>query len=251
MNRDFQLALLAGRRDFEAGRFHAAHEAWEAGWRRAQGDERLVLQALVLWAAALHHHQHGRELGAHRLLLRALERLAQARDELPGLDVDALREALVESLEATRAPFRPDARPRWFLEGHDGAEPDAVQLEHPTSCPYCGEPVLVALAPEDANGADYVEDCPVCCRPWQVNVVQEAGVVHVALGRDDAQGQPARIRFRAPWRAVGTIAQCVSREPRSSSPSSWSLFRLSPRPRPRPTPRSRSSTAPARPSRRR
>jgi hypothetical protein len=26
MNRDFHLALLAGRRDFEAGRFHAAHE---------------------------------------------------------------------------------------------------------------------------------------------------------------------------------------------------------------------------------
>jgi predicted metal-dependent hydrolase len=188
MNRDFHHALLAGRRDFEAGRYHAAHEAWEAGWRRAHGDERLVLQALVLWAAALHHHQHGRELGAHRLLLRAMERLAVATDQLPGFDVDALREALVESLEATRAPFRADARPKWFTEVPESDDGPGVQLDHPTSCPYCGEPVMVAVAPEDAQGADYVEDCPVCCRPWQVRVAADAGAVQVSLGRDDAQG---------------------------------------------------------------
>lgn len=188
MNREFHQALLAGRRDFEAGRYHAAHEAWEARWRHAQGDERLVLQALVLWAAALHHHQHGRELGAHRLLLRALERLAETTDAFGELDVDALREALVTSLEATREPFRADARPRWFEDGHAPAEDEAgLELEHQASCPYCGEPVLVAVAPEDAQGADYVEDCPVCCRPWQVQVRCDEGV-RVDLGRDDAQG---------------------------------------------------------------
>jgi len=37
-------------------------------------------------------------------------------------------------------------------------------------CPYCGEPNEVAL---DAGGGAtqvYVEDCQVCCRPWQVTV---------------------------------------------------------------------------------
>jgi hypothetical protein len=31
-------------------------------------------------------------------------------------------------------------------------------------CPYCGEPVEALL---DLSGGDqqYVEDCPVCCRP--------------------------------------------------------------------------------------
>jgi transposase-like protein len=35
-------------------------------------------------------------------------------------------------------------------------------------CPYCGE--FVELEIDDGGGAhqEYVEDCPVCCRPWQV-----------------------------------------------------------------------------------
>lgn len=47
--------------------------------------------------------------------------------------------------------------------------------EEPTSgveveCPYCGETVEITL--DAAGGAvqDYVEDCEVCCRPWQVHV---------------------------------------------------------------------------------
>jgi len=37
-----------------------------------------------------------------------------------------------------------------------------------TSCPYCGEPVELLV--DDGGGARqvYVEDCPVCCRPWHV-----------------------------------------------------------------------------------
>ncbi|HEX6789950.1 MAG TPA: CPXCG motif-containing cysteine-rich protein [Candidatus Krumholzibacteria bacterium] len=39
-------------------------------------------------------------------------------------------------------------------------------------CPYCGE--LVELAIDEGGGSrqSYVEDCPVCCRPWQVIVAQ-------------------------------------------------------------------------------
>ena len=41
---------------------------------------------------------------------------------------------------------------------------DYVSLQ----CPYCGE--VVELQIDDDGGArqEYVEDCPVCCRPWQV-----------------------------------------------------------------------------------
>lgn len=42
------------------------------------------------------------------------------------------------------------------------------------TCPYCGELVEVDV---DVSGGDrqaYVEDCPVCCRPWQVDVYTDA-----------------------------------------------------------------------------
>jgi len=37
-------------------------------------------------------------------------------------------------------------------------------------CPYCGEPAEIALDPAGGEEQEYVEDCPVCCRPWRVNV---------------------------------------------------------------------------------
>ena len=55
------------------------------------------------------------------------------------------------------------------------------------TCPYCAETVEVDV---DASGGDrqsYVEDCPVCCRPWQVTVHFAAdGTVGVACDTDDA-----------------------------------------------------------------
>jgi endogenous inhibitor of DNA gyrase (YacG/DUF329 family) len=36
------------------------------------------------------------------------------------------------------------------------------------NCPYCGEPVELAIDEGGGSPQSYVEDCPVCCRPWQV-----------------------------------------------------------------------------------
>lgn len=37
-------------------------------------------------------------------------------------------------------------------------------------CPWCGEPVEIALDPGSGALQEYVEDCPVCCNPWVVLV---------------------------------------------------------------------------------
>jgi len=37
-------------------------------------------------------------------------------------------------------------------------------------CPYCGEPNEIALDPGSGAHQVYVEDCQVCCQPWQVIV---------------------------------------------------------------------------------
>jgi len=57
---------------------------------------------------------------------------------------------------------------------------DALQL-----CPYCGEEVEVQVDSVGPGSETYVEDCPVCCRPWTVHVSRDGEDVFVSLGRDD------------------------------------------------------------------
>jgi len=53
-------------------------------------------------------------------------------------------------------------------------------------CPYCGEWVTIFVDPGGGHTQTYVEDCPVCCRPWTVHAVEEEpGGFAVALARDD------------------------------------------------------------------
>jgi hypothetical protein len=40
-------------------------------------------------------------------------------------------------------------------------------------CPYCGQMIELYIDTGGGTHQDYVEDCPVCCRPWQVNVQTE------------------------------------------------------------------------------
>ena len=42
---------------------------------------------------------------------------------------------------------------------------DSVSLR----CPFCGER-FEALVDASEGGADYVEDCPVCCRPINMHL---------------------------------------------------------------------------------
>lgn len=52
------------------------------------------------------------------------------------------------------------------------------------TCPYCGETVELAVD-ASAGSADYVEDCPVCCRPMQVRVEVEGESLDVRVKTGD------------------------------------------------------------------
>jgi hypothetical protein len=52
-----------------------------------------------------------------------------------------------------------------FPLGDGTADLDAL-----VDCPYCGASVEIALDPGSGSTQDYVEDCEVCCQPWQVAV---------------------------------------------------------------------------------
>jgi len=75
---------------------------------------------------------------------------------------------------AHRPPDPPDDD---FPLGDGTADNEAT-----VTCPYCGETVTIAIDPGSGDEQDYVEDCPVCCQPWQVSVVYDAaGMAQVSL----------------------------------------------------------------------
>lgn len=45
-----------------------------------------------------------------------------------------------------------------------------ADLEAVVECPYCGESIEITLDPGSGSEQEYVEDCEVCCQPWQVSV---------------------------------------------------------------------------------
>lgn len=52
-------------------------------------------------------------------------------------------------------------------------------------CPYCGESCEIIVDPGGGEHQHYVEDCPVCCRPWQVRVEWFDGEVMIQLEAED------------------------------------------------------------------
>jgi Cysteine-rich CPXCG len=60
---------------------------------------------------------------------------------------------------------------------------DESQSEFAVTCPYCGEQVEIFLEP-DLMGT-LVQDCEVCCQPWEVWVGYEDGRRLVEVRRGD------------------------------------------------------------------
>jgi hypothetical protein len=40
----------------------------------------------------------------------------------------------------------------------------------PVLCPYCGQPSELSVDDDGWSRQSYVQDCPVCCQPWQVEL---------------------------------------------------------------------------------
>jgi hypothetical protein len=62
-------------------------------------------------------------------------------------------------------------------DGHDEVDERDAELETEVevTCPYCGEVVAISLDAGGGETQEYVEDCQVCCRPWQVYVSYGSG----------------------------------------------------------------------------
>jgi len=97
-------------------------------------------------------------------LARRLRRLLKRR----GLRLtDAVKQSLRDFI-ATVSEENPDVVDPEAITGDDEAAPVSERaLQHPITCPHCGETIDIAI---DLSGADQddVQDCTVCCSPIHV-----------------------------------------------------------------------------------
>ena len=102
---------LAGIDLYNAGEFHAAHDAWEERWRDDCGPrEKLFLQALIQSAVIFHHIEIGRRGAARRMYGMAREKFTRLGEErFMSLNVREYVEGLALAL-------------RWLEESEDPRE---------------------------------------------------------------------------------------------------------------------------------
>ncbi len=76
---------------FNAERYWECHEVLEGVWKTKQGDEKRLLQGVILVCAAFVHHQRNEGKVAMGVLLRSQPLLQSSRAEVAGIDLPRLR----------------------------------------------------------------------------------------------------------------------------------------------------------------
>lgn len=112
---------LAGIDLYNAGEFHAAHDAWEARWVDEAGPrEKLFLQAMIQSAVAFHHLEIGRKGAARRMYVMAKEKFAR------------LATPCFMSLDLADYQAQLDRALAWLVSGPDPRELTQPDMEFPS-----------------------------------------------------------------------------------------------------------------------
>lgn len=141
--------LRAGVAVFDAGHYHAAHDAWEPAYLTADGEERDFLQGLIQYTAAAHHAARGNLEGATGLAASALTYLDGV--DARGVDLGPVRKWLRACRDDAGGIGQP---PPLEL---DGERPELGDLEYPAAA--VAAPLVAGATGYDADllerGAEY------------------------------------------------------------------------------------------------
>src|SRR6266576_3087275 len=129
----YPVEYIAGIDLYNAGEYHAAHDAWEERWMGPVGaNEKLFLQAMIQSAVAFHHLQIGRPGAARQMYLAAKEKFARLNCRIfMSLDLEAYQAQLDRSLS-------------WLL-----SVPDPREIAQPKI-----DPPIISLVPGLNNQDD-------------------------------------------------------------------------------------------------
>lgn len=92
-------AIERGKKLFAEQRHWEAHEALEGAWRKSEGDEKEILQGVILILAALVHAQKDENAVCFSILKRALEKLAGKTGSYHGIELEELYERVERALK--------------------------------------------------------------------------------------------------------------------------------------------------------
>lgn len=85
---------------FNAERYWECHEVLEGLWRQKHGEEKRVLQGMILVCAAYVHHQKGDEVVAVGVLGRGAKLLESPMQNYGVFDLSKMRDEVLRMLEA-------------------------------------------------------------------------------------------------------------------------------------------------------
>ena len=94
-------SLILAKKFFNEEKYWITHELLEGVWKKAYGDEKDLLNGLILVAAALVHYQKNENDIALSIMRRALKKLAAANEKYFGIDVVSIKSQVSEMVKSS------------------------------------------------------------------------------------------------------------------------------------------------------
>jgi uncharacterized protein len=96
-----QESLILAKKLFNEEKYWITHEVLEGVWKKAYGDEKDLLNGLILVAAAFVHYQKNEKDIALSIMRRALKKLVAANEKYFGIDVVSIKSQVSEMVKSS------------------------------------------------------------------------------------------------------------------------------------------------------
>ena len=94
-------SLILAKKLFNEEKYWITHEVLEGVWKKANGDEKDLLNGLILVAAAFVHYQKNEKDIALSIMRRALKKLTAANEKYFGIDVVSIKSQVSEMVKSS------------------------------------------------------------------------------------------------------------------------------------------------------
>ena len=93
-------AISEGISYFNNERFWECHEIFEGVWKNCDGDEKFLVQGLILVAAGLVHYQKDEDAVCISIFNRALEKLENSSGEYHNINIDKIKKTVTDMINS-------------------------------------------------------------------------------------------------------------------------------------------------------